>query len=1142
MKLKYLLAASVVSLSAATTFVAPAAAQQITSGIEGRVTDEAGAALPGATVTIVDTRTGQTRTLDAGADGSFRAGSLVPGGPYTITATAPGFEGQSVENQFISVSGNTSFSFELASTAAGGSDNVIIVTGARAGVTQLAIGPGQAFGVEALEGFPSISRDIRDIVRLDPRVSLERSSEVDRISCLGGNDRSNTFTVDGIVQADSFGLTDTPFAARSALPVPFDVVRETSVEFAPFDVEYGQFTGCAINVITKSGSNDFHGTAFFTFRNEDMRGDKVDGQDRTTLPFEEKRWGATLSGPIIPDRLFFFAGYEETDLPDAFDTGPTGSGLSNEVNFATQAQFDEFAQIARDVYGQDVGGYPRVLPNASVRYFGRLDAYITDEHRLELSYQRLDEAFVTSDTGSNNLTGINSFNEQGTLSDYYSARLYSQWSDNFSTEVIVARSDITDRQGPFGFNEAQDAEPTVRLAVGVVGPTQNGLLTTGPGIFRSANALEQQVDQLKIKGNLVAGDHEFTLGVELNRLDAYNLFAINATGTLFFANLADFREGLLTNGTRFPNQFTGADDVVNNSVGGGVIAATGSGDINEAAANFRRTIYTAYGQDEWQVSDQLSVLLGARVDWYAGSAPRPNPLFVQRYGYSNSTSFGSIDPVFLPRFGFTYEMFNDTGFFRDTSIKGGVGIFGGGDPTVWFSNAFSNTGFSTAQGTTLDAGCAGLPTVGGQIDVVVNGTFTGFPQCAKDAGSVVAADGAAPTQSTDPNFKIPTVVRANIGLNTTCGTEPGFFSDWNLNLDYLYSRVRNPVNWVDLTYAVDYRAGNNGFLVDGRPVYSSIDPLNAGCDAVYVSPGQWNNLSDVCFNTRREDEYMLTNAGSFDSHVASIILSKNFNGGLFTDAGSFRVNLGYAFTDAENRREARSSTASSNFGKSATFDVLDPAPSASNYQTAHVATFAANLREEFFGDYGTEIGMVFVARSGRPYSLTFDGAPFTELSSSRDQQLLYVPTGVNDPNVSPSSDMAAVQALVDYVAASGCDYTPGETIKRNTCRSDWYFDMDLRISQEVPGPLNMFGKGNDRFTLFADFDNFLNMLDNSWNVFRSVPGSTFGGGDGALVDVVDGGFDSQGRYRISGFNPDDRDNVGTSASVWKIQVGVRYEF
>ncbi|MGB7408152.1 MAG: carboxypeptidase regulatory-like domain-containing protein, partial [Pontixanthobacter sp.] len=262
MKLKYLLAASVVSLSAATMVAAPASAQQITSGIEGQVTGADGTPIAGATVVVTDTRTGQARTIMSDQDGSFRTASLVPGGPYTVTVTAAGYEGQSVEDQFITISGNTDYTFELSTAAVAGSeDDFIVVTGSRANVQQLAVGPGSAFGVETLESFPSITRDVRDIIRLDPRVSLERDNEVDRISCLGGNDRTNTFTVDGIVQADIFGLNGTPFAARNALPLPFDVIRETSVEFAPMDVEYSDFTGCLVNVVTKSGENKFHGSA-----------------------------------------------------------------------------------------------------------------------------------------------------------------------------------------------------------------------------------------------------------------------------------------------------------------------------------------------------------------------------------------------------------------------------------------------------------------------------------------------------------------------------------------------------------------------------------------------------------------------------------------------------------------------------------------------------------------------------------------------------------------------------------------------------------------------------------------------------------------------------------------------------------------
>ncbi|MEL6414578.1 MAG: carboxypeptidase regulatory-like domain-containing protein, partial [Pseudomonadota bacterium] len=329
MKIKYLLAASVVSLSAAATFTAPVHAQTITSSIEGSVTDADGNPLPGATATIIDTRTNREEVAVAGADGNFRVSSLQPGGPYMVTVTAPGFEGQTIENVFTNVGQGTTFTFALTPTAAGAADQTIVVTGARARVTQVAVGPGTAFGTETLESFPSLTRDIRDIIRIDPRVSLEANNDVDRISCLGGNDRSNTFTVDGIVQADVFGLNGTPFAARNSLPLPFDAIEQVSVEFAPFDVEYSEFTGCLVNAVTKAGSNRFSGSAFITYFDGGLFADNIDGLNLNAS--EEKRWGATLSGPIIKDRLFFSFGYEETDLAQGNNFGPFGGGFTNEA-------------------------------------------------------------------------------------------------------------------------------------------------------------------------------------------------------------------------------------------------------------------------------------------------------------------------------------------------------------------------------------------------------------------------------------------------------------------------------------------------------------------------------------------------------------------------------------------------------------------------------------------------------------------------------------------------------------------------------------------------------------------------------------------------------------------------------------------
>lgn len=1137
MQLRYFLAASAAAVSIASVVAVPAFAQQITSGIEGQVNDTSGNAITGASITVTDTRTGSERVLTSDTSGGFRVGNLVTGGPYVVTVKADGFEGQTVENVSINLQGNTSFSFELASSDSG---EVIVVSGSRANVSQLAVGPGTSFNLETLEGFPSITRDVRDIIRLDPRVSLDRDNEVDRISCLGGNDRGNTFTVDGVVQADVFGLNGTPFAARNALPLPFDVIRETSVEFAPFDVEYSDFTGCAVNVVTKSGQNKFHGSAFFTFTNQDLRGDTAGEAASIVAPFKEERWGATLGGPIIKDRLFFYAGYEETDDADANEFGPAGAGFANSANFVTQAQFDRFAQIARDVYGQDTGGYPSSLAQSSVRYFGRLDAFITDGQRLEMTYQRLEENNVESDFGGSNLTGLNSFEAEGTISDYYSVRLYSDWTDRISTELRVSRAEVGDVQGPVGGGEAQSDNPIVRLAVAVPTvagqTTQVGLLSTGPGIFRSANQLDTKVDQARFVMNLDADDHQFKIGAEYNDLEVFNLFAVNATGTLFFSSLDNFEKGILSDGT-----VTGANNaqILSGASVGAEINATPSGDINEAAAQFSRQIYSFFAQDEWQASDRLSLTAGVRVQLYDGDAPLANPTFLARYGFTNSNPFSRIDPAILPRFSATYE-FDDSGLFNRSKLTGGVGIFSGGDPVVYFSNAFSNNGFSTGFGALNNATCAAVNAPAGPVDVIVDGKFTGFPDCARQAGSDQAKRGLADLQSTDPNFKNPSVLRANLGFETNLGDGDGFFSGWNLKLDYIYSNFRDTLNFVDLSQTPNPALGLSGFTVDGRPIYRAIDPTAAGCAAQLQgsggTPPVYTGVTAACFATGRDDEIQLTNGPSFDSHVASLALSKRFDRGMFTEGGSLNIAVGYAFTDSNDARNNGSATANSSYDITAAFDRQAPDVSTALTESRHNFTLALNLKEQFFGEYDTSMGLFFSARSGRPYSLTFNnGAVFNDLASGNDNALLYIPTGITDPNISPTSNAAAVTSLLNYLGTTNCKFTPGESIKRNSCRNDTVFDLDLRFGQELPGPGRLFGV-EDKLELFADFDNFLNFIDSSENVFRRR------GGNAGLVTLVDGGVDSQGRYIISNFNPDDENSIGFSSSVWRIQVGVRYKF
>jgi outer membrane receptor for ferrienterochelin and colicin len=1142
MKLKYLLAASVVSLSAAAILPAPVMAQQITTGIEGTVADDAGNPIAGATVTITDTRTGAQRTITTGSNGSFAASGLVTGGPYTVAANAGGYEGQTVEGIQTTLQGNTSLSFTLSSGA-----GEIVVTGSRVRVTQLAVGPGTSFTAEVLESAPSFNRDVRDIIRLDPRVSLDRDdggSGQDRISCLGGNDRGNAFTVDGISQGDVYGLNDTGFSSRSSTPLPYDATRETQVQFAPFDVDYGNFTGCAINIVTKSGSNDYRFGGFFEYSDNSLRGDFI-ADGIAIAPIEpEKRWGAYLSGPIIKDRLFIFGAYEHQEAGQSQDDGPTGAGYPNQQTGISVAQFNEISEVLRTVYGIDTGPLVTSRPFSNDRYFVRGDLQITDDHRLEATYQRLEEGSTRPDdlfTGSSpQAIGQNTFYTSGTKSNYYSGRLYSQWTDSFSTEVRYSRAEVRDRQDPIGGGEAQSDNPIPRIIVGIDNPTGiDGTVLAGPGTSRSANDLRTNIDQYRIAARLEAGAHRIKIGAEMNHADLFNLFVQNATGTLVFENINDLREGLLSRGLGNNLTDTRPNNVVSGQTEGAFGNFSSTGNVSDTAAAFTRTIYSVFAQDEWDINDQLNAVMGVRVDWYDGGQPSFNQEFFRRYGFANTTGFSNLEPLVMPRFALTYDA-NDFAVFTRPTLRAGVGIFSGGDPLVWFGNAFQNDGRGFAQGTTQDPACGT-----GRIDVVTGGQFTGLPTCFQQSASASAARGLGDTQSIAPDIKQPSVLRANVGFTAGMDFAPtGFFNNWNLTLDYIYSKYRNPLTLVDLSQTVDPRLGLNGFAIDGRPIYRAIDPTVAGCTAQLVdrNPGPvYTNVNAACFNTGRDDELQLTNSAGFESHIASVILSKTFDGGVFTEGGNVDFNLGYSYTDAEDRRNLYNSTAGSNYDLTAAFDRQNPAASRGFYSSKHNISSRLAFREEFFNDLSTRFAMTFVARSGRPYSLTFGGGGvFNDSASGNDNALVYLPTGTNDPNVSPLSNQTAVADLAAWAATYGCakDFV-GSSVPRNTCSNDWYYDMDLSFSQEIPGPGRFFGR-DDRIKLYATMDNFLNFLDNDWNIQRR---RNFAG----LQDVATtSGVDAQGRYIITGFNGAqsiaDDNGINTSSSVWRLKVGISYDF
>ena len=325
----------------AAAIVQPAYAQVTTSSMRGVVTDADGSAVSGATVTILHAPSGSVDTATTDASGTFSERGLRVGGPYVVTVTS-GAESEQFDNIFLTI--NETYPLNVRLGEARTLQTVTVIGSAsNAG---LAMGPASSFGVDTIESLPSVSRDIRDIARLDPLVSVDPTNS-GAISIGGTNNRYNSLTIDGIKFNDLFGLNANGFPSQRS-PISIDALEQLSVEVAPYDVEFSGFTGGTVNIVTKSGTNDFHGSAYYFYTDDSLAGDQI--QNRTvSQDFEEKTWGVTLGGPIIQDKLFFFAAYEDFEAQQLLNS----NNLPGPESGISQATYDQIRSIAQNVYGFD---------------------------------------------------------------------------------------------------------------------------------------------------------------------------------------------------------------------------------------------------------------------------------------------------------------------------------------------------------------------------------------------------------------------------------------------------------------------------------------------------------------------------------------------------------------------------------------------------------------------------------------------------------------------------------------------------------------------------------------------------------------------------------------------------------------------
>lgn len=1039
-------------------------AQEITGAVAGQVTDAAGKPLGGAAIAVTDSKTGQTVNTVSSGDGFFTVRNLPVGGNFTVKATGPGGVSKSVTIGQVSIGAPYQINIALGG-AANSEVSEVVVTGSRVAVTNALVqtGPRSTFTAADIAAAPTFARDLKDLVRLNPFVTIDPTNS-NALVVAGANNHVNTIYVDGVRQSDDFGLNNGGYPTQRS-PFSIDIVQAFNFEVAPYDVQYGDFQGGILNIVTKSGSNEFHGGAFYEQDSNRTAGHKIGhealdvarGDRLITTKFKDENYGLTFGGPIIKDRLFFFGGYEKyTGVGGSGGFVPGDASGANPIPSVTTANVAQVQSILKSKYNYDPLNFGGSGPIQDIKYFAKLDWYITDNQHLFVSYQNTDGTSYNVPNGSVTNKVVNLQSNDYSLEQKltaFTADLVSHWTSNFTTEAEFSRKEVIT---PSNLFTKPFAEFVVQL------PSQ-GQIFLGPDISRQANNLSNIDKQYKLRGNYTLGNQVLTAGYEHEELAEFDLFVQDATGAYTFSSGC------------------GAGDVFANLQAGVAckLVYQNAFDNNpQTAAGLVTTkTDTFYVQDEWRPTSELTFRAGLRYEKYStGNVPRLNPRFLNQYGFANTATIDGLD-ILMPRVGFNWQP-NPT-----LVITGGAGLFSGGNPGVYTYNSFQNTG--NIIGSKTYTCTQTVPCTGPLVGV----TGSSIPTSAQTDITNSAALGTGNANALDPHFKTPSTWKVSLSaVKTVDFSDYGFLGpvgafigdDWRIHADAYYAKVKEGINFQDLWELQNVLPTP---APDGRPVY---DP------ARYANTLNRTSGSDI----------LLTNTTKGDSKIFAVGFGKSWAGG-WSDG----LSLDYTFTHQRVRdvNPATSSVATSNFNNSITSDPNNPGLATSNYEIRWENKVSLGYKHSFFGDNRTTVELFAYNRAGLPYSYafcttssggcaspSFSGPAeqlFGQASTSTNHQLLYLPkagadgqvTATSDPLVTyaPGFDLKAFNA---FIQAKGLQGYEGRIIPRNAFHSRDVASADLHIAQEFPAFFPRGAKGE----FYLDIINLANLLDKNWGTVSQV--------------------------------------------------------
>ncbi|HET8765446.1 MAG TPA: carboxypeptidase regulatory-like domain-containing protein [Rhodanobacter sp.] len=990
----------------------PALGQDTSSSISGRVLDASGQPVAGATVQIVHEPSGTTKITTTGADGRYAAQGLRVGGPFDVTVSKAGMSQVEQKNVYLQLAQDTAVNLTVGAAAKEAKDlSAVTVSATALSQTFTADNKGISTNISQreLDAVPAPDRSIQNIVRMDPRVVIT-DRERGEISAVGQNSRYNNITVDSMSANDPFGLNANGLPTLGT-PISMDTIAEYNISTVNYDVAIRRGLGANVNAVTKSGTNQFHGSVYYSFQNDDMIGDNLQGASYKGF---SRQWtgGATLGGPIIKDKLFLFASMEKsTQVAAGSPYGPEDSGAGAPVLGLTTAQVNQIRDIAAQKYGMtnlgSVGGGNSNLLDK--RYLGKVDWNITNNHRASFTYSETKETKPIITGSPTNLRLSSGWYTTKVDNKSYALHLYDDWSDVFSTDTTVSYRNFDQNRGPYNGVAMPDI---------TVYPTTFG----GPNV-EFGTEYSSQANVLKVKtwnaawaGTLFLGDHTIKGGIDFERGEYYNLFLQNLYGSYVFENLT----GGPSNGLDAFAQGLYYQYRHNRPADGLSLADT--------AAAYNLNQWGVFLQDTWQFNNNLSVQYGVRVDIpLMTDRPLYNAKFANTFGRSNQTTING-NRVVQPRMSFNYAF--DTELM--TQLRGGAGLFISNPPGVWLGNIFSNSGMTQTQfncGPTQKGCQTNLP------------AFSPDPFAQNDGQ---AGTGQMTVNTVSPGFRIPSAWKFSLGFDKELPW-------WGLiaTVDYQHIKPRDAIWFQNLNTGAP-----TGVLPDGRLTFyklPNLDPKAKGQQSLANSNPAFSNANINLANSSK---------GKADSLTVS--LKKPF-------ADGWTAMTGLTWGRSTEVSPGTSSVALSNYRYNYLTNPSENVASTSNYSIPLRFIASLTWQHNFFGDYATTASAFFDGHSASPYSWVFGN---DANGDSFVNDLVFIPKP-GQVEFRPGTSQALIDQFYSYI--QGNEYLrdhAGEIAKRNGARAGWINQLDLSFSQEIPG-IFAGNKGVVRLDIY-NFGNMLN--------------------------------------------------------------------